>query len=112
MGSSERAGLQSAWESRAESKEETPMRRADRHGDGLSAPRVLGSSPLPSPGLPQARLAPLHLLLRRVVVPLEALAPVGRFPAEEVAANLRRLQHLIETGYVTDTSYAVAGKFA
>lgn len=41
-----------------------------------------------------------------------ALALMGRFPAEEVAANLHRLQQLMETGRVTDTSYAVAGKFA
>jgi uncharacterized membrane protein len=41
-----------------------------------------------------------------------ALALMGRFPAEEVAANLHRLQQLLETDRVTDTSYAVAGKFA
>jgi uncharacterized membrane protein len=41
-----------------------------------------------------------------------ALALIGKFPAEEVPANLRRLKELMETGRVTDTSYAVAGKFA
>jgi uncharacterized membrane protein len=41
-----------------------------------------------------------------------ALALIGKFPAEEVPANLRRLQELMETGRVTDTSYSVAGKFA
>jgi uncharacterized membrane protein len=41
-----------------------------------------------------------------------ALALLGKFPAEEVHANLHRLQQVIETGRVTDTSYAVAGKFA
>jgi hypothetical protein len=41
-----------------------------------------------------------------------ALTLMGRSPAEEVAANLHRLQQLMETGCVTDTSYAVAGKFA
>jgi len=40
------------------------------------------------------------------------LALLGKFPAEEVHANLHRLQQVIETGRVTDTSYAVAGKFA
>ena len=40
-----------------------------------------------------------------------ALALIGKFPAGEVAANLRRLKEVMETGRVTDTSYAVAGKF-
>lgn len=39
------------------------------------------------------------------------LALIGKFPAEEVRANLHRLKEVIETGRVTDTSYAVAGKF-
>jgi uncharacterized membrane protein len=41
-----------------------------------------------------------------------ALALIGKFPAEEVSANLYRLKELMETGRVTDTGYAVAGKFA
>jgi hypothetical protein len=41
-----------------------------------------------------------------------ALALLGKFPAEEVAANLHRLKQVMETGSVTDTSYSVAGKFA
>src|SRR5260221_10007991 len=41
-----------------------------------------------------------------------ALALLGKFPAGEVAANLHRLKQIMETGRVTDTSYAVAGKFA
>jgi uncharacterized membrane protein len=40
-----------------------------------------------------------------------ALALIGKFPAEEVSANLRRLKEIMETGRVTDTSYSVAGKF-
>jgi uncharacterized membrane protein len=40
-----------------------------------------------------------------------ALAVIGKFPAEEVSSNLRRLKELVETGRVTDTSYAIAGKF-
>jgi uncharacterized membrane protein len=40
-----------------------------------------------------------------------ALALIGKFPAEEVSANLHRLKQVMETGHVTDTSYAVAGKF-
>ena len=41
-----------------------------------------------------------------------ALALMGKFPAEEVSANLHRLKEIMETGRVTDTSYSVAGKFA
>ena len=40
-----------------------------------------------------------------------ALALIGKFPAQEVSSNLRRLKEMMETGRVTDTSYAVAGKF-
>lgn len=40
-----------------------------------------------------------------------ALALIGKFPAEEVSANLHRLKQILETGHVTDTSYAVRGKF-
>jgi uncharacterized membrane protein len=40
-----------------------------------------------------------------------ALAVIRKFPDKEVAANLNRLKELMETGRVTDTSYAVAGKF-
>jgi uncharacterized membrane protein len=40
-----------------------------------------------------------------------ALALIGKFPKEEVAANLRRLKEIMETGHVTDASYAVPGKF-
>ncbi|MEU9828129.1 SRPBCC family protein [Micromonospora chersina] len=40
-----------------------------------------------------------------------ALSLVGKPPAAEVAANLCRLKQLLETGEVTDTEHAVAGKF-
>jgi hypothetical protein len=40
-----------------------------------------------------------------------ALALIGKFPAEEVSANLHRLKQLMETGNVTDTSFSMAGKF-
>ena len=42
---------------------------------------------------------------------LAALALIGKFPAKEESANLHRLKQLLETGHVTDTSYAVSGKF-
>jgi uncharacterized membrane protein len=40
-----------------------------------------------------------------------ALAAVGKPPAKEVRANLKRLKELLETGQVTTKDYAVAGKF-
>ena len=40
-----------------------------------------------------------------------ALALIGKYPVKEQTANLHRLKEVIETGRVTDTSYAVAGKF-
>jgi uncharacterized membrane protein len=41
-----------------------------------------------------------------------ALAVIGKYPMEEVTSNLHRLKEIMETGKVTDTTYAVAGKFA
>jgi len=41
-----------------------------------------------------------------------ALALMGKFPTEEVRANLRRLKQFMETGSVTDTSYSARGKFS
>ena len=40
-----------------------------------------------------------------------ALALIGKFPAEEAKANLRRLKQVMETGKVTDTNYSVRSKF-
>jgi uncharacterized membrane protein len=40
-----------------------------------------------------------------------ALALIGKFPADEIRANLHRLKQVMETGKVTDTSYSVRGKF-
>lgn len=40
------------------------------------------------------------------------LSLMGKPPAGEVSANLRRLKEVMETGTVTDTSYSVAGKFS
>jgi uncharacterized membrane protein len=41
-----------------------------------------------------------------------ALALIGKFPAEEVFANLHRLKQVLETGRVSDTSYSVKDKFS
>ena len=42
---------------------------------------------------------------------LTALTLIGKFPAKEISANLNRLKEYMETGKVTDMSYAVKGKF-
>ena len=42
---------------------------------------------------------------------MDALALIGKFPAQEVSANLHRFKQMLETGRVTDTTYAVSGKF-
>ncbi|HXP00561.1 MAG TPA: SRPBCC family protein [Luteibacter sp.] len=42
---------------------------------------------------------------------LELLAWMGKPAAKEVAANLHRLKEVLETGRVSDRSYAVPGKF-
>jgi len=39
------------------------------------------------------------------------LALIGKFPVQEMDANLNRLKQLLETGRVTDLRHAVAGKF-
>jgi uncharacterized membrane protein len=65
-------------------------------------------SPGPEPGSTVVRevvRSPLGRLGRA------ALALVGKFPEQEVTANLNRLKQMLETGRVTDTSYAVPGKF-
>jgi uncharacterized membrane protein len=40
-----------------------------------------------------------------------ALALIGKYPAQEVKANLHRFKQVMETGKVTDRTYAVPGKF-
>ena len=39
-----------------------------------------------------------------------ALTIVGKFPSEEVRANLNRLKQLLETGSITDRRYSARGK--
>ena len=65
-----------------------------------------------APG-PEANQTEVH---ERMTPPLGrvgrmALALIGKFPAREVRANLQRLKELLETGHVSDTTYAAAGKF-
>ena len=42
---------------------------------------------------------------------MDALALIGKFPAQEVSANLHRFKQMLETGRVTDTTYATSSKF-
>jgi uncharacterized membrane protein len=42
---------------------------------------------------------------------MDALALIGKYPAQEVSANLHRFKQIMETGRVTDKTYAVSGKF-
>jgi uncharacterized membrane protein len=62
---------------------------------------------------PQAGSAEVREVMRAPLgrVGRLALALIGKSPNEEVRANLHRLKQKMETGHVTDTSYAVAGKF-
>jgi uncharacterized membrane protein len=65
-------------------------------------------APGPEPGETQVRevmKAPGGRLVR------DALALIGKYPAQEVSANLHRFKQVMETGGVTDTTYAVPGKF-
>ena len=65
-------------------------------------------TPGPAPGRTEVReilKTPFGGLGRTV------LTLVGKPPAQEVAANLRRLKQVLETGRVTDTDHAVTGKF-
>ena len=65
-------------------------------------------APGPEPGETQVRevmKAPGGRLVRG------ALALIGKYPAREVSANLHRFKQVMETGKVTDTTYAVPGKF-
>ena len=42
---------------------------------------------------------------------LKLMAWIGKPPAKEMAANLNRLKEVLETGRVSNRSYAVPGKF-
>jgi uncharacterized membrane protein len=69
---------------------------------------VISFSPAPRPGATLVREVmsmPGGLMARL------ALAAIGKPPAREVRANLKRLKELLETGRVTTMDYAVPGKF-
>jgi uncharacterized membrane protein len=66
-----------------------------------------------SPGShPGATLVREVLSMPGGLIAKAALAAVGKPPAKEVRANLKRLKELLETGHVTTMDYAVTGKFA
>jgi uncharacterized membrane protein len=75
---------------------------------GLTTRWEIHLAPVPESGetvVREVMKPPLGRLGRAV------LALIGKFPAEEVTANLHRLKQVIETGQVTDTSYSVPNKF-
>lgn len=75
---------------------------------GLKTTWEIYLSPAPEAGTTEVREVMKTPLGR---VGRAGLALIGKPPAGEVPANLRRLKEVMETGTVTDTSYSVAGKF-
>jgi uncharacterized membrane protein len=103
-------GIQVHWRVRVTEERPNELIRYDLVGSPrLKTEWEIYFAPGPAKGETEVRevmKAPLGRLGRA------ALALIGKFPAEEVSANLRRFKELMETGKVTDTSYSVAGKFA
>jgi uncharacterized membrane protein len=103
-------GIQAHWRVRVTEERPNELIRYDLVGSPrLKTEWEIYFAPGPVKGETEVRevmKAPLGRLGRA------ALALIGKFPAEEVSANLRRFKELMETGKVTDTSYSVAGKFA
>jgi uncharacterized membrane protein len=103
-------GIQVHWRVRVTEERPNELIRYDLVGSPrLKTEWQIYFAPGPAKGETEVRevmKAPLGRLGRA------ALALIGKFPAEEVSANLRRFKELMETGKVTDTSYSVAGKFA
>jgi uncharacterized membrane protein len=82
---------------------------------GLTTRWEIHFAPVPESGAPVPESG--DTVVREVMKPFgklgrAALALIGKFPAEEVSANLRRLKQVIERGQVTDTSHSVPGKFS
>jgi uncharacterized membrane protein len=103
-------GIQAHWTVRVTEERPNELIRYDLVGSPrLKTEWEIHFAPGPAKGETEVRevmKAPLGRLGRA------ALALIGKFPAEEVSANLHRFKELMETGKVTDTSYSVAGKFA
>ena len=100
-------GIRGHWTTTVTKERSNELIRYETDGSGSSWDIYF--SPGPQAGSTEVRevmKAPLGRLGRM------ALALIGKFPAKEVSANLRRLKQRLETGHVTDTSYAVPGKFA
>jgi uncharacterized membrane protein len=103
-------GIQAHWTVRVTEERPNELIRYDLVSSSrLKTEWEIHFAPGPAKGETEVRevmKAPLGRLGRA------ALALIGKFPAEEVSANLHRFKELMETGKVTDTSYSVAGKFA
>jgi uncharacterized membrane protein len=99
-------GIRAHWRTMVTEERSNELIRYETSGPGTSW--EIHFAPGHEPGSTEVRelmKAPLGKVGR------VALALIGKFPAEEVTANLHRLKQKLETGRVTDTSYAVAGKF-
>jgi len=99
-------GIRAHWMTKVTEERSNELIRYETSGPG--AAWEIHFAPGHEPGSTEVRevmKAPLGRVGRM------ALALIGKFPAEEVTANLHRLKQKLETGRVTDTSYAVAGKF-
>jgi uncharacterized membrane protein len=100
-------GIRGHWTTTVTEERSNELIRYQTDGPGTSWD--IRFAPGPEAGSTEVRQfmnAPLGRLGR------VALALIGKSPVEEVTANLRRLKQKLETGHVTDTTYAVAGKFS
>ena len=102
-------GVQAHWTVRVTEERPNALIRYETISlPGLGASWAIHFDPGPEVGETRVREAmtfPLGMLGRA------ALALIGKYPAQEVAANLHRLKQLMETGKVTDTSHAMSDKF-
>ena len=103
-------GVQAHWTVRVTEERPNALIRYETISlPGLGASWAIHFAPGPQAGEIQVRevmTSPLGSFGRA------ALALIGKYPAQEVAANLHRLKQFMETGKVTDTSFAVSGKFS
>jgi uncharacterized membrane protein len=103
-------GIQAHWRIKVtEERKNELIRYQTVTSPALKTEWEIHFNPGPEEGQTEVRevmKAPLGRLGRAV------LALIGKFPDEEVGANLRRLKQVIETGRGTDTSHAVASKFS
>ena len=103
-------GVRAAWLIRLTEERRDALIRYETVGlPGLKTVWEIRFSPGAEPGCAEVHETmslPLGRLGRA------GLALIGKSPRAEVSANLRRLKQLLETGRVTDLSFAAPGKFS